>query len=521
MSTSYPDGFRAVLALSNGSGILPWEMLIEGEEIDGLQCCSVIKQPDGAMQMVANEGGRVLWTCQRRGEEMLRFSRAPGEGEPDLDAVAAQLCRGVGSTDAFESSEDLMLARLHALRVAARVGRALGEAMEPGADLASLAWSLIAVAGDYGKARDAVFEAENCSKRSGNQSLMRKLEQAVEDSVTAASDLGKVLGQVTPYTLKLSSDPRGAPMQLTIASRCAADVVIGDVSLSWLALAEQSASAKGPRKRTRAADEVREVLAQARIEGRVVKLPQVDAKLYAKVKKFLASLGGSWNRQTLTHVFDRDAAEVLQRAAAGQSVQTTRDWEYFPTPAPLVRRMLTIAQLKPGMLVLEPHGGRGAIASAAAAVVGMENVRCVEAMPANAQYLREEGFSVQECDFLEVEPQPIFDVVLANPPFANGADTKHIRHASRFLKPGAKLVAYSSPTWDSRSTEQAREFREWLDQLGANVQVIPAGAFAESGTQIETRLIELRVPQLQAFSTATTRRLPQLEQQPLDLFELA
>ena len=50
--------------------------------------------------------------------------------------------------------------------------------------------------------------------------------------------------------------------------------------------------------------------------------------------------------------------------------------ECFPTPAPLVERMIEAAGLEPGMTVLEPSAGTGAIAGPVHAL-GC-NVDCVE-----------------------------------------------------------------------------------------------------------------------------------------------
>ena len=48
-------------------------------------------------------------------------------------------------------------------------------------------------------------------------------------------------------------------------------------------------------------------------------------------------------------------------------------------------------------------------------------------------------------DFLQcsgdVEDLGLFDAVLMNPPFAQGADIEHITHALTMLKPGGRLVA--------------------------------------------------------------------------------
>ncbi len=39
-------------------------------------------------------------------------------------------------------------------------------------------------------------------------------------------------------------------------------------------------------------------------------------------------------------------------------------------------------------------------------------------------------------DFMEAVPEPRFDRALMNPPFENGQDIAHVRHAFQVLKPG-------------------------------------------------------------------------------------
>jgi len=95
---------------------------------------------------------------------------------------------------------------------------------------------------------------------------------------------------------------------------------------------------------------------------------------------------------------------------------------------------MDIANIRPGMLVLEPEAGRGDIAFAcidAGAIVD-----CYELMQANFDFLASSGRfnSVHHMDFLEATPEPIYDRIVMNPPFLKQADIKHVQHALRFLK---------------------------------------------------------------------------------------
>ena len=90
---------------------------------------------------------------------------------------------------------------------------------------------------------------------------------------------------------------------------------------------------------------------------------------------------------------------------------------------------MDIANIRPGMLVLEPEAGRGDIAFAcidAGAIVD-----CYELMQANFDFLASSGRfnSVHHMDFLEATPEPIYDRIVMNPPFLKQADIKHVQHA--------------------------------------------------------------------------------------------
>jgi predicted RNA methylase len=79
------------------------------------------------------------------------------------------------------------------------------------------------------------------------------------------------------------------------------------------------------------------------------------------------------------------------------------------------------------MTVLEPHAGDGALAMAAAEIVGRDLVTCYELMPRNVNKLRTMGFRIEvPTDFLQVVPEPKFDRVILNPPFSKMRDVAHI-----------------------------------------------------------------------------------------------
>lgn len=223
--------------------------------------------------------------------------------------------------------------------------------------------------------------------------------------------------------------------------------------------------------------------------------PRMDRDLYQQVNDVLEAVGGQWTSSAGAHVFPLDAATALAPVLTAGEVVTLREKrqnsQYFPTPAVVVERLIELADLKPGMEVLEPSAGSGAIA--VAALAGGAVVDCIERDPGYAAELSADvsGRSLTVADFLSVPARPAYDRVLMNPPFTRGADITHVQHALRFLKPGGLLVAVMSLAVAHRVGGLAAKLRHLVEQRGGTVETVKAGAFKESGTSVPTLLVTI------------------------------
>jgi predicted RNA methylase len=234
---------------------------------------------------------------------------------------------------------------------------------------------------------------------------------------------------------------------------------------------------------------VLEVLDRAETDGpRLVLTGTLDRKLYIDTAKVIEAAGGKWSRKERAHLFDGNAADTIEAVIlTGEVVSKKQQFGYFPTPASVVEQLLDLADIKPGMRVLEPSAGRGAIALAAADVGAL--VDCVEIQDDHAEALRDAhhlDVTVLVADFLTTRPQPVYDRVVMNPPFARQDDIRHVTHAHRALRPGGLLVAVMSNGVTFRDTPQTRDFRKLLDAEDGVVRPLPEGAFKESGTGVNT-----------------------------------
>lgn len=125
--------------------------------------------------------------------------------------------------------------------------------------------------------------------------------------------------------------------------------------------------------------------------------------------------------------------EQLHQQAIIQGV-----WDFFPTPLPVIDKMLSLAQIKPGMKILEPSAGLGHICREVRK--GGTKPDCFEISPLLRQGLLLQGFSIIGDDFLSSTPTPIYDLILANPPFFRNGVARHTLHALDWLRPSGRLI---------------------------------------------------------------------------------
>lgn len=239
---------------------------------------------------------------------------------------------------------------------------------------------------------------------------------------------------------------------------------------------------------------VLDALKTATTDGTLLHLtgPRMTKTLYQRVNEVIEGAGGRWDKGAQAHVFPGSAVEAIAPVLATGTVVTLRekrqDSQYFPTPAPVVARLLELAEVAPGMEVLEPSAGTGAIATALAAAGAV--VDCVERDPGYAAALLGAGTArtVRAADFLAVPPEVRYDRVVMNPPFTRGTDIAHVEHALRFLKPDGLLVSVMS--WAvTYGTRKTAAFRALVENRGGTVEAVAAGAFAESGTDVDTVIV--------------------------------
>ncbi|WP_323784050.1 DUF4942 domain-containing protein [Leisingera sp.] len=189
-----------------------------------------------------------------------------------------------------------------------------------------------------------------------------------------------------------------------------------------------------------------------------------------------------------------DSPEAAAKKHPGTAV--SKNLAYYPTPRAVIDTVLRKLDLRGEPAVLEPSCGCGRIMDAVRETNPKARITGVEYDSGRVQESRAKGHQVYQANFLEAAPNPVFDLVIMNPPFNGTHWRKHLDHARKFLKPhpegkqwgGGVLVCIlpASALYDGHLADlglTSHRDRGWQD--------LPVASFAESGTNIPTGFLIL------------------------------
>lgn len=216
---------------------------------------------------------------------------------------------------------------------------------------------------------------------------------------------------------------------------------------------------------------------------------QLDRKSYVAINKSLEALGGKWNKKLGGHVFTTDPRGSIPGALEAGTIEVVRDG-YFKTPHDIGCRMARDANLMPFCVVVEPSAGTGELASAILSVEPTAQIICGEKNAARVEVLKQKGFVARQWDFLTEDIHA--DYIIQNPPFEIGQDIDHVFHAYNCLNQYGVLVSIMSEGSFFREDKKATTFREWFSLKCGNSIQLGNGAFHESGTDVNTRIVIIR-----------------------------
>ena len=170
-----------------------------------------------------------------------------------------------------------------------------------------------------------------------------------------------------------------------------------------------------------------------------IRFPYTENKAAAKeAARILESIGGAVGDDSFWH-FEYPPMPVIDEICTSGCIPDQVSHQFYPTPPELAARVVAMADIKPGMSVLEPSAGQGGLADL------MPGCLCVEAAQLNFRVLTAKGHRALHVDFLEWAANwgaaEKFDRAVMNPPFDQGRWMTHVEAAAKLVANGGRLVA--------------------------------------------------------------------------------
>lgn len=268
-----------------------------------------------------------------------------------------------------------------------------------------------------------------------------------------------------------------------------------DIELALSGLLGVTEFDKQPQKRQKKEERkmtAEEVLKLCVFSDNVLRLPnmQLQADTYNDVKRRIMEAGGKWSGGKVQgFTFGFDASRVVTLLMEKGRCNLKKDFQYFATPDALSDRIVALADIRKEHSILEPSAGDGSIIRAVRRKVPEAQIDCYELMPENRELLS----AVDGCrcigeDFLN-DTGGRYDRIVANPPFSNNQDVRHVLHMYDRLNEGGRIVSVMSRHWRDAKEKECADFRDFIIRTGAEVYLVDEGAFHESGTNICTVIV--------------------------------
>lgn len=170
--------------------------------------------------------------------------------------------------------------------------------------------------------------------------------------------------------------------------------------------------------------------------------------------------------------------------------------QFFPTPPAIIAIMLS--DLKITGTILDPSAGEGHILDAVANKRNhsymhrddKSGLYAIEIDPGRQAILRDKDYSVIDSDFLLHNGLQYFDIILMNPPFAEGA--KHLLKAWNDVANGAIIrCLLNSETLNNPHTEERKRLKQIIKHYGWSKDLGQAFRDSERKTDVFVTLVHL------------------------------
>ena len=180
------------------------------------------------------------------------------------------------------------------------------------------------------------------------------------------------------------------------------------------------------------------------------------------------------------------------------------DCEFFPTPSDLAGKLLSGVRWKGIHSVLEPSAGRGDLIEYTEKRNGwnygswhhedLKDVDCIEIDPNLRALLTGKGYRVVHDDFLTYFTRKRYDLIVMNPPFADG--DKHLLKALELCEHGGQIACIlNAETLRNPYTNSRKLLLRELRRHNASIRYV-ANAFAHAARRanVDVALINVDIP---------------------------
>lgn len=181
---------------------------------------------------------------------------------------------------------------------------------------------------------------------------------------------------------------------------------------------------------------------------------QIPKKAYAKFKAVMERAGGKWSKSDQAFRFIRDPLKLIERIRECGTSGFNK-FHLYETP-PKITNFINQYSLNEfrndpntdTIKILEPSIGCAALIEPLIKELKTRypdrsvELHAYDIDPINVSLCEQLGISVVCADFLDVEVDPSYDLVILNPPYNSREYQRHLFHAQKFLKArdGALLI---------------------------------------------------------------------------------
>lgn len=193
--------------------------------------------------------------------------------------------------------------------------------------------------------------------------------------------------------------------------------------------------------------------------------------------------------------------EGAHGAGPGKTI-SMYDPEYFPTPTPVIHRMLEPyitkvdvgrydASKLQGLTILDPSAGSGALLSFIHDLFTGDDRPALHAIEINPdmQPTLRQRFKLVHDDFLTFHTEVRYDLIVMNPPFSNG--DAHLVHAWNTLEHGDIVCLLNAETIRNPYTVKRRMIAKWIEEHGSVEYIGAAFKHSQRPTDVEVALVRL------------------------------